>query len=50
MPCHATLHHAAQGHPKDVTALAYHPDASGNTLVTGCDDRALRVWDLRTNR
>jgi WD40 repeat protein len=38
----------AMRHPDRVTALAYAPD--GSTLLTGCADRRVRLWDVKTGR
>ncbi|KAG8774859.1 hypothetical protein FRC12_001790 [Ceratobasidium sp. 428] len=38
----------AEGHHKEVTALAYSPD--GAYIVSGSEDCTLRIWDVRTGR
>jgi WD40 repeat protein len=35
-------------HPGRVTALAYAPDSSA--LLTGCEDKRVRLWDAKTGR
>jgi WD40 repeat protein/tetratricopeptide (TPR) repeat protein/tRNA A-37 threonylcarbamoyl transferase component Bud32 len=38
----------ALAHPLGVTALAFSPD--GRQLVTGCDDSAVRLWEVGTGK
>ena len=40
--------HELKGHTKQVTALAFTPD--GRRVLTGSDDRTMRLWDLDTGQ
>src|SRR5262245_27965553 len=48
--CHPNCHNLCQvwQHPDKVLALAVSPD--GQTVVTGCADGKVRLWDLKLGR
>jgi hypothetical protein len=45
---YAYLHHTLTGHSGKISAVAISPD--GQTLVSGCGDKTIKLWDVETGK